>query len=947
MPLIHSEPLFSGYHRPIYLDDPWIRGWWILDNISVSGYDSKNFWDLQVSGSPVQAPGFIRTSGMRFDGTDDALLVDVSTTTGNSTNPIVDVSTRSGLWPIEEPTYMPQPNSDYISNTQLITQFGFLMRLKITDFPGIGLEGTPAVQQEHRVLISAWEGSGTSFTNYTRQFNIAIVNPSSIKVTVHSRTAAASYLSSIYSLYPHNIPSGEYFTLGASFLNATADTCPIIIVSGSGINTKSYIMHGTSNISAKASGASSASPAPSKIQIGCLGAGRYPSGFFKGDIEEIMWFNGGTPKLSDYYAFHSGNIQTTREELNKIDYPYLTANYRMERFYSGVVLPGTYGWIAEGQSGLMWFEDHGPNKLHLIVSGTLAIDKGSGESIKKLPLDGPYPGLYNVHYSGIGWSASIGGVRFLERQGDFCPPFNIAPPFGITIMYWMKHIANPASVYGVIGIENKSTATGITPWAVQWSQTQGAEVVNSSVNLGDNNGANGSVTAFSTNTSAYASGFWRHVAHTINFNTKTTHTFVSGNLSKQSASFNIESDKSGLWLSQVYTQKQTYLKLFGRMFITTSEGVPSGAFDEFIIIGDALPSSMINRFYTTNSGFLRPASPITSGEIGGYLNGIPIPTSSGYIGGYLSGIPLYSSGYIGGYLFGVYNNSGLIGGYLNGITLETPYSGLIGGYLRGLTSGNDLIGGYIRGQLPTQQQSGIIGGYMAGVEDISLNATFYAFFNVIGRDKKEFDAAATIFKEAKAEFDARAVVYIDERYPTATIINPSIDQSGNSTPITYQFEATASGLDNKQIVFTQWFFSDIPITSGSIISNSGTYQTSHTFSKSGLFDVIFIAIDDKGLVTSDRRKINTASGLTLPTITLTATTQSGVAPLSVGFSGVINTAPSPIKDKFIYFGDNTMSVSTDSIYKLYIVPGIYIPIFRVRDGRGIIVTDSLVVGVDN
>lgn len=947
MPVAISEPVFSGYHRPLFIDDPWIRGWWILDNISVSGYDSKYFWDLQVSGSPSQAPGFIRTSGMRFDGINDALMVDVSTTTGASTIPIAhpDLNRGTGLWPFEAAWELPRTNGDWISTSQAAHQMGFLMRLKMTEFPGVGLTGTDAIQREHWVLASAWEGSGSTFTNYTRQFHISIVNPSSIKYTGFTRNLLGSIDATVLTFYPHTLPSGEAFTLGFSSRDASPNALHVHMVSGSGNNLVYYeatVLTGA--LQTKASGQSAAAPAASKIVFGCLGQGRYPSGFFKGDIEEIIWYNGGAPKISDCYAFHSGNIQTTRPSFGRIDYPYLTTNYRMEKYYSGVAVPGNYGWTAEGQTGLTWYKDE-INNLAMIVSGTLSADPGSGKiAALTLARTGPYPGLYSTHYSGIGWTAGL-TQRFLSRAADYAP-FMLTPPFGITVMYWMKHTDNALNAYSIIGIDNKSNVAVLTPWAIDWDAF--SRSITSKISVGDGFVALGNNTLNSN--FSYASGLWRHVTHIFDLNTKCGRTYVSGILGPLTSSNNILSNTimSGQWLTQAHTKQQTTFRILGRLNLSTVDtSAPSGIFDEFIIVGDVLPSSTIYDFYTTNSGFLRPLNPTTSGEIGGYLNGIPIPTSSGYIGGYLSGVPLYGSGYVGGYLFGVYNNSGLIGGYLNGFTLETPYSGLIGGYLRGLTSGNSLIGGYIRGQLSPQQQSGIVGGYMAGVEDISLNATFYAFFNVIGRDKKEFDAAATVFKEAKAEFDARAIVYIDERYPTATIINPNIDQSGNSTPITYQFEATASGLDNKQIVFTQWFFSDIPATSGSIISNSGTYQTSHTFSKSGLFDVIFIAVDDKGLVTSDRRKINTASGLTLPTITLTATTQSGVAPLSVGFSGTINTAPAPIKDKFIYFGDNTMSVSTDSIYKLYIVPGIYIPIFRVRDSRGIIVTDSLVVGVDN
>lgn len=261
-----------------------------------------------------------------------------------------------------------------------------------------------------------------------------------------------------------------------------------------------------------------------------------------------------------------------------------------------------------------------------------------------------------------------------------------------------------------------------------------------------------------------------------------------------------------------------------------------------------------------------------------------------------------------------------------------------------MAQSSGMLGGYIRGMSNT---SGMLGGWVAGIETPALDATFYAFFNVIGRTKEEFDAAVKIIKTLNSDFDAKVITYVSETPPIVSIIVPNTHQSGVTIPISYNFEATVSGYNNKRIIFTQWFFSDIPIVSGSVRSSSGTYQTAHTFNKSGLFDVIFIAVDEAGLVSSDRRMINTASGVTLPQIRLTASTLSGLAPLTVGFSGIIDSAPNPIIDKFIYFGDGTYSPSTQNINKLYFIPGTYIPVFRIIDKEGYIVTDSIIIGANN
>lgn len=241
-------------------------------------------------------------------------------------------------------------------------------------------------------------------------------------------------------------------------------------------------------------------------------------------------------------------------------------------------------------------------------------------------------------------------------------------------------------------------------------------------------------------------------------------------------------------------------------------------------------------------------------------------------------------------------------------------------------------------------ENNILGSYVVGLETTAGQSDFNAFFNVVGRYSNNFDAQVKLLRALNANFDARVVVYINERQPLVEIINPSGAVASGSAGVVFDFEATASGLDDKNIAFTSWIFSDVPTTSGSTITSSGTYSTSHMFPYSGIFDVVFVAIDNRGVINSDRIKIDTASGVIVPEITLSAVPESGTGPLEVAFSGVVNSAPYPIVDKRILFGDGTVSASTVSIYKVYQSVGSFIPIFRARDSRGIIVTDTTVVG---
>lgn len=243
-------------------------------------------------------------------------------------------------------------------------------------------------------------------------------------------------------------------------------------------------------------------------------------------------------------------------------------------------------------------------------------------------------------------------------------------------------------------------------------------------------------------------------------------------------------------------------------------------------------------------------------------------------------------------------------------------------------------------------ESSNLGLYIVGQATTPSQSEFSAFFNVIGRDRKEFDAQVELFKRLNQDFDAKVIVYTDELKPDVTITSPSIPVTSGSAGVTIQFDADASGLNGKHISYYSWFFSDVPVTSGATVVGN-TYSTTHTFALSGVFDAVFVVIDNNGVVNADRVKIDTTSGVAVQQIELNATPESGTAPLSVAFSGVVSSTPFPIVDSSLSFGDGTMSASTISIYKLYPVIGCYIPVFRTRDSRGMIVTDTTVVGVNN
>jgi len=322
----------------------------------------------------------------------------------------------------------------------------------------------------------------------------------------------------------------------------------------------------------------------------------------------------------------------------------------------------------------------------------------------------------------------------------------------------------------------------------------------------------------------------------------------------------------------------------------------SGILDEIIIFKYPLNSGEVSQLYNSQSGFLT-------------ING---------------------------------DSSGIIGGLIVGN--EFPVSGLLGGYVKGSTTRSGIIGGYVSGTGAIG--NALLGGYTLGLEANPLSSDFESFFMVKGLYNTDFDSQIKIIKNNNTDFDAKVFIYQEELKPVVDIFFPASTQSGLA-PLTYTFEARASGLNNKSIVHTQWLFSDIPITSGSVTTSSGTYRTSHTFSRSGLFNVVFFAMDDAGLISSDKIIINTASGITTPSVTLYASPLSGISPLTCTFSGVVDSSPRTIKNKAIYFGDGTASSVVSGVRHIYQAPGNYIAVFRVDDSSGIIATDTVELGQNN
>jgi len=342
------------------------------------------------------------------------------------------------------------------------------------------------------------------------------------------------------------------------------------------------------------------------------------------------------------------------------------------------------------------------------------------------------------------------------------------------------------------------------------------------------------------------------------------------------------------------------------------------------------------RFITFN-GISSPTTTVGSGAIGGYIQGLA--GADGSIGGYIVGIDTVS-GVIGGYMPGAFASSGAIGGYVSSIGIP---SGIIGGYMRSNVGASGMIGGYIASKITS---SGVIGGWQRG----AIRNVFYfdAAFAVEFFANADFDAKFRVNQTNSADFDAKLVVFQAEQPPDIDIIVPSTTSTGTAIPWNQYFIGSGRAVQGKSIVQAKFSFSDFtaPVTVAE--SGNNLYPISHTFAQSGLYVVRFSVIDSNGQHSSATRIIDLSSGVSPVNIALSGFPTAGLAPLPVDFNQIVISVPNNVAiiAQLLSFDDGQESIINNPNH-IYTEPGIYRPIWIIRDSRGVIWSDSLVAGVNN
>lgn len=341
--------------------------------------------------------------------------------------------------------------------------------------------------------------------------------------------------------------------------------------------------------------------------------------------------------------------------------------------------------------------------------------------------------------------------------------------------------------------------------------------------------------------------------------------------------------------------------------------------------------------YIALNGIGPPSVDVASGVIGGYIQSLA--GSEGTIGGYVVGLDT-TSGVIGGYAQGAFASSGTIGGIMLGMNLG---SGKIGGYIKGTIESSGVIGGYISSR---EIASGCIGAWTRGA--IRNVHYFDAAFAVEFFANADFDAKFRVNQTNSADFDAQLIVFQAEQPPDVSIIVPNATLIGTSIPWNQYFVGSGRAVQGKSIVQAKFSFSDFTAPVTVTESGNNLYPVSHVFGQSGFYIVRFSVIDSNGQHASATRIIDLSAGVPPVNIALSGVPTEGFAPLSVQFSQTTISVPNNVAiiAQILTFDDGQESIITNPLH-IYTEPGIYRPIWVVRDSRGVIWSDSLVAGVNN
>jgi len=171
-----------------------------------------------------------------------------------------------------------------------------------------------------------------------------------------------------------------------------------------------------------------------------------------------------------------------------------------------------------------------------------------------------------------------------------------------------------------------------------------------------------------------------------------------------------------------------------------------------------------------------------------------------------------------------------------------------------------------------------------------------------------YKTTVTVTDDQGATATASVTITVNSYSNTPPQVTLSATPTSGTTPLTVDFRANASDQDGS-IVSYEWDLNG----DGSFERNTGTSPlTSYTYNNSGTVNVTVRVTDDQGATAVANVTIHVSPN-NAPSITLSATPQAGIAPLTVYFEAMAYAQNSSIsKYEWDFDGDSTIDLTTTS-----------------------------------
>jgi len=369
--------------------------------------------------------------------------------------------------------------------------------------------------------------------------------------------------------------------------------------------------------------------------------------------------------------------------------------------------------------------------------------------------------------------------------------------------------------------------------------------------------------------------------------------------------------------------------------VSTEEGIVTADAREF---GGYIYTNIFSSGFMLGGYFYSLPGEIQDALGGGIYGESPMVYQSGHFGGAVNVFKVDTIATIGGF----FNPSPefiwkkeKFGGYM--FTNETIAPNKIGGHSLGTWEGRNDI--YVDSLCRTLVEMNSDSTHKQGY-NIDSKLKIYKICN------NDFNSKINVSRKDYSVFNAEATVINLRKNPYVKIISSGID--GLSLELTasgYMFNKNDEMVDNGiNRAYCRWSDGNISILENAQESGS-IFKFSHDYSFSGIYSPIVTLVDINGRVGSDYIRVDmTSSGTDVPRISLSGEPRSGYDQLDVDFSVDINNTIGAYNLYWDFANGLTYYNNSEDMVTSYNMPGNYIPYVMLKDERGIVVTDTLLLG---